>query len=217
MGYISIYVILSIVFSLLGLLPWNIETRWSLNDMSIVAVSMMLMFLVIESSFPTIQQVAEQLSAPWLKSSVFVIFLSIVLFLTINRVDVNWIRSDGRNIVKPLLNEECVDSVTYLDASIYPDARYFVQFDLNHDKSAPLQSRRFELFPGLTNLEKWKNSDQKTSACLIMSTNWDPLADAKNRATLLGIGFYEVREYSREFGGLGWILFKRTSEPTEES
>ena len=44
---------------------------------------------------------------------------------------------------------------------------------------------------------------------IICAKNEEENIKKSNRIKLLEIGFFEVREYPREFGGLGWILFKK--------
>jgi len=196
-------------FSTLGLLPWNLKARWSLNDYSLVVLSIIILMSLFESG--------ALAGTGWIarfgnRSNRFILvipFLLLSFLLLMLQIDHNWVRTDGRNVLKPLMDKACLKSDTFLDSSIYPDARYFVKIDKSGLELSLNDVRRFDLFKGVSVLNNQSDLGYKITDCLVMSQNWDTQIDANNRIELLEIGFSEVQEYPREFGGLGWILFKK--------
>jgi hypothetical protein len=210
MRYVIICQFLLISFSVAGFLPWNLNTRWSLNDYSIVALSIVLLLSTVETILNAEKFKKLDLNVSWVKNLSFGLIFFVSLSLAKNKVEIDWVRTDGKNIVATILNESCKSSTTYLDGSIYPDARYFAKVYLDNMPSDPLKFRDFKLFQGVKSLDGVELDYYKPGACLIMSKNWDPTTDEQNRMILLASQFLEVRDYNRDFGGLGWILFKKS-------
>ena len=196
-------------FSTLGLLPWNLKARWSLNDYSLVVLSIIILMSLFESGVLAGTGWIARFSNRSNRFILVIPFLLLSFLLLMFQIDRNWVRTDGRNVLKPLMDKACLKSDTFLDSSIYPDARYFVKIDKSGLELRSNDMKRFDLFKDEFVLDNQSDLGYKITDCLVMSQNWDTQIDAKNRIKLLEIGFFEVREYPREFGGLGWILFKK--------
>jgi hypothetical protein len=70
-------------------------------------------------------------------------------------------------------------------------------------------SKKFELFKDASDTAGNLEFGYKVDDCVVMNQNWDTRVDTRNQLKLMEMGFYKVKIFPREFGGLGWILFKK--------
>jgi hypothetical protein len=207
--YLLFCQILSFAASVAGLIPWMLNTRWSLTDYSIVVVSLIVLLSVIEAGWNSKDVNTRALGFAWVRSISFVILFSMIMLFVAGRVQGDWVRTDGKSIMSALLNDACKTGTTYLDSSIYPDARYMTKYYIEERSPNAIQDRSFKLFPGVSFLEKSGQEIYQVGDCLIMNKNWDVRLDQQNLLTLSRNQFILVEDFSRDFGGLGWVLLKR--------
>jgi hypothetical protein len=200
--------ILEIILSLVGLLPWSLNTRWSIENYSFVGLSLLF-----------ITQNAVHISFAWKKQreSVVATICSIALLFSIlgiggNLSDFRSNRGFNVKLMDAMPNETVEFDFLIVDDGIYPDLRFYIENEKAYSKYLPGWNPekviRFDFESGkLNQLANLLAKHQKEHILLLLNASWDGGKEKRVFPILKENGFEIYKEITTHqvLGWTSWI------------
>jgi hypothetical protein len=200
--------ILEIILSLVGLLPWSLNTRWSIENYSFVGLSLLF-----------ITQNAVHISFAWKKQreSVVATICSMALLFSIlgiggNLSDFRSNRGFNVKLMDAMPNETVEFDFLIVDDGIYPDLRFYIENEKAYSKYLPGWNPekviRFNFESGkLNQLANLLAKHQKEHILLLLNASWDGGKEKRVFPILKENGFEIYKEITTHqvLGWTSWI------------
>ena len=190
--------LLSALFSILGFLPWSLNSRWSNDQYALVALGCILPLRKLNNGFLDVLGV-----------------VGVMIYLGTNSAVPSfhdrWLSTDGANPVGQNLDIFSRGGQVGIDNFNYPETLYLLEKSGEYNQGSQLLKnltlKAYDFAVMSTEKSQFKFPHQMQY--LIVSLHWDSRVDRAIQDYLKNSGFKILRNEPRRVGGLGYAVYER--------